>query len=315
MYLCYGDRKILADRYAMMGRFIDFLKRTSPGYIRAGKQDKWRGYGDWLSHDAETPNDLIGTAFFAHDAQLMSQIAKVLGKDGDAKTYARLAGEVRDAWQQAYVVGDDLSAKTQTAYLLALHFNLVHANLREKLVARLITDIESRGMHLSTGFVGTPYLCDVLTRAGRADIAFALLNQKTFPSWLFPVTHGATTMWERWDGWTPEKGFNDVGMNSYNHYAYGAVGAWMYSTIAGIDLDPAKPAYKHILLRPHVGGGLTYAKATLRSPYGVIESAWRIEGDTVRYTCVVPPNTTASLILPSKSSDLLAGRHEFIERR
>jgi len=166
-------------------------------------------------------------------------------------------------------------------------------------VESLVRNIKSRGMHLSTGFVGTPYLNHVLTNEGHADVAFALLMQKTFPSWLFPVTHGATTMWERWDGWTPEKGFNDAGMNSYNHYAYGAVGEWMYSTVAGIDMDPTQPGYRHILIRPHVGGGLTHARAMLESMYGRIESAWRIAGSTLKLNVTIPPNTSATVRVPT----------------
>src|SRR5581483_3295982 len=159
---------------------------------------------------------------------------------------------------------------------------------------------------------GTPYLTHVLTAAGRTDVAYALLNQKTFPSWLFPVTHGATTMWERWDGWTPEKGFNDAGMNSYNHYAYGAVGDWMYSTIAGIDIDPQHPGYKHIVIRPHIGGGLTWARGKLKSMYGVIESAWKLDGNKLHLSVTIPPNTTATVHVPfGDTIDVSAGQHEF----
>jgi len=192
-----------------------------------------------------------------------------------------------------------LTVATQTAYVLALHFELLPESLRAKAFDALVKDIESRGMHLSTGFVGTPYLNHVLTNFGRPDVACALLMQKTFPSWLFPVTHGATTMWERWDGWTPEQGFNDAGMNSYNHYAYGAVGEWMYARVAGIDLDPQTPGYKHIVIRPIVRGGLQHADAKLHSRYGKIESAWRINGNELELNVTVPPNATATIHLPS----------------
>jgi alpha-L-rhamnosidase len=156
-------------------------------------------------------------------------------------------------------------------------------------------------MHLSTGFVGTPYLNPVLTRFGRSDVAYALLHQKTFPSWLFPITHGATTMWERWDGWTPERGFNDAGMNSYNHYAFGAIGEWLYTSVAGIDLDALRPGYKHIVIRPQPrNSGLTHARATLRSMHGVIESAWRLDNDgRFELSVLIPPNTTATVHVPA----------------
>src|SRR5207237_4046284 len=199
-----------------------------------------------------------------------------------------------------------ITVQTQTAHVLALHFELLPNDLRPKAFDALVQNSESRGMHLSTGFVGTPYLNHVLTNFGRPDIAYALLMQKTFPSWLFPVTHGATTIWERWDGWTPEKGFNDAGMNSYNHYAYGAVGEWLYARVAGIDVDPEAPGYKHIIIRPiprstrlRAGGGwLQHAAGKLRSMYGTIESAWRIEGDTFHLNITIPPNATATVYMP-----------------
>jgi alpha-L-rhamnosidase len=300
IYLCYGDRRLLEERYDMMTKFVEFLRRTSNNLIRADESNKWRGYGDWLSQNADTPKDLIGTAFTVHSAELLAKIAGVLGKVDDVARYTYFADEVRDAWQRKYVTADgDLVGKTQTAYVLALHFNLVKSAQRQHLLDLLVKDIESRGMHLSTGFVGTPYLLHVLSEHGRSDVAYALLQQKTFPGWLFPITHGATTMWERWDGWTPEKGFNDAGMNSYNHYAYGAVGEWMYARIAGIDLDPTKPAYKHVIVRPILGGGLTWAKGSLDGPFGKIATAWRIENGVLTLEVTIPPNSTATITVPT----------------
>jgi alpha-L-rhamnosidase len=244
----------------------------------------------------------------------MIEMAKALGRRDAAETYQALLENVRAAWTKRFVKPDgSLTIETQTAYVLALHFDLLPESQRPKILDALVQDIEARGMHLSTGFVGTPYLNPVLTRFGRTDIAYALLMQKTFPSWLFPVTHGATTMWERWDGWTPEKGFNDAGMNSYNHYAYGAVGEWMYATVGGIDLDPSVPGYKHIVIRPQPGGGLTHARATLNSPHGVIESAWKIEGDGFHLDVVIPPNATATVRVPfdGGTHEVGAGRYAF----
>ena len=163
-----------------------------------------------------------------------------------------------------------------------------------------MADIERRGLHLSTGFVGSPYLPHVLSSNGRLDIAYALLNQKTWPSWLYAVTQGATTIWERWDGWTAENGFQDPGMNSFNHYAYGSIGAWLYNTVAGIEIDPAHPGYKHIILRPHPGGGLTHASGKLKTLYGELASAWKMGDGRFDWTLVVPPNTTATVYLPAK---------------
>jgi alpha-L-rhamnosidase len=300
IYQCYGDATILADRWPMMTRFMDFLRDTTRDLIRADETCKWRGYGDWLDQDAYTPPDLIGTAFYAYSAGLMAQIATVLGRDGDAERYRTLAARVRQAFLDRFVTPDGLLvAQTQTAAVLALHFDLLPETRRARVFDFLVRNIRQRGMHLSTGFVGTPYLNPVLTRFGRPDVAYALLMQKTFPSWLFPVTHAATTMWERWDGWTPEKGFNDAGMNSYNHYAYGAVGEWMYATVAGIDLDPQQPGYKCIVIRPQPGGGLTAARASLLSPFGRIESDWRIDAGRIRLAVSIPPNTTATVQVPT----------------
>jgi alpha-L-rhamnosidase len=156
-------------------------------------------------------------------------------------------------------------------------------------------------MHLATGFVGTPYLNHVLTAGGRLEVAYALLLQRSYPSWLFPIAHGATTIWERWDGWTPERGFQDPAMNSFNHYAYGAIGDWLYSLVAGIDIDPAQPGYKHIVLHPRPGGTLTFARATYESLYGRIESEWQREGDGFEWRVVIPPNTTATVFVPANA--------------
>lgn len=300
IWQCYGDRRILEDCWPMMTRFMDFLQANCRNFIRADEHWKWKGYGDWLSIDAHTPHDLIGTAFYAYCAKLMSSMAKALRKYDQAEKYQRLFEDVRRAWQKRFIQPDgSIVGKTQTAYVLALHFDLVPAELRPRVMQDLVSDIESRGMHLSTGFVGTPYLNQVLTDNGRADVAYALLLQKTCPSWLYPVTQGATTIWERWDGWTQERGFNDAGMNSYNHYAYGAVGAWMYAYVAGIQLDPDQPGYKHIIICPHIGGGLTCAKASLNCMYGLIESSWQVEGNLLHLNVTIPANTTATIHIPT----------------
>ena len=187
---------------------------------------------------------------------------------------------------------------TQTSYVLALHFDLLPQELRSTAVAELVRNIEQRDNHLSTGFVGTPYLNRVLSEMGHLNTAYALLKQTTWPSWLYSVTQGATTIWERWDGWTHDKGFQDQTMNSFNHYAYGAVGAWMYAVIGGIDLDPEQPGYKHVTMHPQPGGGLTYAKAELRSMYGLIQSEWTLQADVFDWRITVPANTTAIVYVP-----------------
>ena len=349
IYLSYGDQRILAKNYAVMTRFMDFIVRESPNLIRCAPEYKgWPGFSDWLSINAITPRDLIGTAFMAYDANLMAQIAAILGKRSDAAKYRQLFADVKQAFAERYLKGSKVVAgteptsdvrkqmdmadaisqgnlkrvdygkvsskvfntklftPTQTAYVLALHFDLLPENLRAQATEELVADIERRGLHLSTGFVGAPYIPHVLSSNGRADIAYALLNQQTWPSWLYSVTQGATTIWERWDGWTEDRGFQDPGMNSFNHYAYGSIGAWMYNTIAGIDIDPAQPGYKHSLLRPQpndADDSLTEASAALVTPYGELSSAWKRKQGRFDWTVVVPPNTRATAFPPAKDGD------------
>lgn len=312
VYLCYGDKRILEESYDTCRRFIDFLEKTSPGYIRAPQGADWQGFGDWLSINAETPKDLIGTAFFARSADLMSRIARVLGKNEDAERYSKLFKAVRQAFSDKYIsAGGVLHCQTQTAYVLALHFDLQPAHLRGAAVDALVRDIEERNWRLSTGFVGSSYLPHVLSENGALDVAYKLLNQTQWPSWLYAVTKGATTIWERWDGWTHDKGFQDAGMNSFNHYAYGAIGSWLYQVVAGIEIDEARPGYEHIILRPQPGGGLTRASAAIESIRGKISSAWYYEGESFKWEIEIPSNTTATAHVPGgKTVELKSGRHQ-----
>jgi alpha-L-rhamnosidase len=312
LYLCYGDTRILEERYDSMARYIAFLEKTSRDLIRCyDGYSGWMGYGDWLSIEADTPKELIGTAFFAHSSHLMAKIAGILGRSDDAARYQALFERVRAAFQARYVTPAGLIAsQTQTAYILALHFDLLPHDVRAAAAAELVRDIQKRRMHLSAGFVGSPYITDVLTAAGRLDIAYALLHQTSWPSWLYSVTKGATTIWERWDGWTEEKGFQDPGMNSFNHYAYGAIGAWLYSVVAGIDIDAERPGYRHIVMRPRPGGELTSAWATLESQYGAIGSDWRLDEEAFDWEVVVPPNTSATVYVPaSAGATVYEGEH------
>ena len=269
--------------------------------------------------DAASPRDLLGTAFLAYDAHLMSQIAAALSKQDDAAKFAQLFDDTRTAFIRRFITPDGLLiGQQQTGYILALHFNLVPETLRPTFIAALVKDIEARGLHMSTGFVGTPYICQVLTDAGRLDLAYALLLQKTFPSWLYSVLHGATTIWERWDGWTETKGFQDPEMNSFNHYAYGAVGTWMYQVIAGIRPDPQHPGFQHFILHPQPpaaalragSGSLTSARGEYDSAYGKIVSDWKIENDEFVWRFVIPANTSATVITQDGASHYDSGAYE-----
>lgn len=283
-------------------------------------------FGDWLALDGGgktegiTPFDLIGTAFYAHDADLMAKIADILHRPDDARKYRVLHGEIVDAFRRRFVTPEGLVVSgTQTVYVLALHFGLIPPEMQKVVARELVRDIEKRKYHLATGFVGTPYLLEVLESARHIDVTYKLLEQETFPSWLFPVRNGATTIWERWDGWTPEKGFQDKGMNSFNHYAYGAVGAWMYRTVAGLELDPEEPGYAHILFRPRPGGSITWAEAKLQTPLGEAGIRWESTGDTLQLQFTVPAKSRATFQPPSgyvaKESTYGEGSHRVVLKK
>ena len=305
VYLSSGDRRVLERCFATGARYIDEVRATNPDSIRRKTAHGFEGYGDWLALDESnktdggTPKDLIGTAFFAESARLVAAMAEVLGKKSEAKTYAALANAVRRTFHRKFFTPDgSLTVPTQTACVLALQFDLAPAKLRSRVAACLVEDIERRGWRLSTGFIGTGYLPHVLAATGHLEVAYKLLLQKQCPSWLYPVTQGATTIWERWDGWTPERGFQDPGMNSFNHYAFGAIGAWLYAVVAGIEIDPGAPGYKHVRLQPQPGGGIASARARLASPHGEISSAWRTNPFRFDWEVTVPANTTAAARIP-----------------
>ena len=295
IYQVYGDTRILTDHYAAMSKYIDYLISHSDGLIRPDA-----GYGDWLSINADTPKDLLGTAYFAYSAKLMSNIATALHKTDDAEKYSKLYNDVRAAFRRKWVKpGGDVVGHTQTSYLLALKFDLLDESERAAAVDKLVADVHAKGDHLSTGFVGVSYLLPTLSRFGQTAVAYTLLNQDTFPSWLFSVKHGATTIWERWDGWTPDKGFQDASMNSFNHYSLGSCGEWMYDTAAGLGMDRSVAGFKKIVFRPTPGGGLTSASAKYDSVNGPVACGWTTDAAGLNVKLTVPPNTTATLYLPA----------------
>ena len=310
MYQVYGDKRILEVQYSSMKAWVEYMSG------RAGEDFLWTGdphFGDWLAFatnnsdypGATTEKDLIATAYFSYSSGLLSKTAAIIGKTEDAKKYAQLSANIKKAFLNEFVTPSGrLVSHTQTAYSLALAFNLLPENLIPKAAAFLAADVKKFG-HLTTGFVGTPLLCKALSANGYDELAFMLLNRKEYPSWLYPVTQGATTIWERWDGQKPDGSFQDVGMNSFNHYAYGAIGEWLYHYVAGMDIDPENPGYKHILLAPHPGGGLTHANAEFLSLYGKVKSAWKMDGNDFVYEVTVPANTTATVTLPGAKSGQL----------
>ena len=275
VYEVYGDRRELERHYAAMARFVEFCRKSSTPELLPPKE--FQCFGDWLNINSDTPHDVICTAYFAYSTRLTARAAEVLGKTEDAAKYRKLFERIKAAFNRAYVTADGrIKGNSQTCYVLPLAFDLLDPPQRELAAKHLVDDIQRRDWHLATGFVGTKDLMLVLVKIGRLDVAYRLMMNDTFPSWGFSVKHGATSIWERWDGWTPEHGFQNPGMNSFAHYAFGAVYRWMVENIGGIRNDG--PAYKRILIAPQPGGGLTWAKVGYRSIQGQIESDWKLEG-------------------------------------
>jgi alpha-L-rhamnosidase len=305
VYQAYGDKRILTDQYASMKAWVDFMKKKS-GEDYLWNTPRYWHWGDWLAFNTDKPDyagsvtekDLIATAYFYHSTNLLRKSALIIGKKEDAAAYEELAQNIKSAFANEYITPNGrLVSHTQTAYALALSFDLIPTELIDKSAQYFAADVKRFG-HLTTGFLGTPLLCSTLSKIGRDDLAFMLINRKEYPSWLYPVTQGATTIWERWDTQKPD-GTIIEGMNSFNHYAYGAIGEWLYSYVAGLSIDPQHPGYKHIIFRPHPGGGLTHANAEYLSQYGLVKSAWEIKSGYFNYTIEIPANTMGTIILPN----------------
>jgi alpha-L-rhamnosidase len=297
----YGDTRIIDEHWPAMERWMRWLHDANRDLI--WRNNRKHDFGDWLSIGADTPKELIGTAYFAYDARLMAEMAAATGRENDEKRYRALFDGISAAFQEAYVDdGGCIEGDTQTVYCLALHFGLLTDEQWPKAAERLVRAIEAKDGHLSTGFVGVSYLCHVLTAAGRADVAYDLLHKETFPSWKYSILHGATTIWERWDGWTEDKGFQDPGMNSFNHYSLGSVGEWMRRSMAGIDTDPAAPGFAKLLIRPQVHDSLTFAEGVYESIRGPIRSRWEREDGRLTLAVEIPANVTAHVTLPAPAS-------------
>ncbi|WPV02020.1 family 78 glycoside hydrolase catalytic domain [Mucilaginibacter sp. cycad4] len=309
LYLAYGDKRLLKEQYPSMKAWVRFMTDSSRNYIWANGFH----YGDWLSYmldndlygrSAVTDKYLIAQCFYAHSTQLLINTAKVLGKTKDVTDYQKLLVHIKDAFMREYVTGNGrLVSGTQTAYVLALNFDMLPIHLRKQAADRLVKNIRSYGNHITTGFLGTPYICQVLSRFGKTNVAYDLLLQESFPSWLYPVKMGATTIWERWNGIRPDGTFEPASMNSFNHYAYGAIGDWMYSQMVGLDIDENGPGYKKIKIQPHIGGNLTYATATHITPYGKLSSGWKVENGKLIIDSEIPANTTATIYIPANRAD------------
>ncbi|WP_333888447.1 family 78 glycoside hydrolase catalytic domain [Sphingobacterium siyangense] len=317
MYRAYGDRRILEVQYESMQKWVGYITSVA-------KNNLWNSgfhFGDWLFYRPNDDNDgraavtdkyLIAQTFYAHSTQLLINAAEVLGKKEDVAKYTALLSNIKAAFAKEYMTPTGrLVSGTQTAYVLALQFDMLPEELRSACADRLVANIRDYGNHLTTGFLGTPYICHVLTRFGHNDVAYDLLMQESYPSWLYPVKMGATTIWERWDGIKPDGSFQTPDMNSYNHYAYGAIGDWMYRTIAGINSAADAPGYKSIVIAPKPGGKLTHAAAELETVYGTIKSAWVLENNLLKLDVTVPANTRAKIVLVDSCHDIGSGTYHF----
>jgi len=315
MFRVYGDTDLLRRQYPVMKKWVNYLQQHST----KGLRDKAFQFGDWLyfqstdlmnGENAVTDEQLISQAFYCHSLELLTRAADILGYNKDYQQYDSARHISVAAFNREFVtVSGRLVSNTQTAYVLALHFDLLPESLRENAATRLKENIIDNDYHLTTGFIGTPYLCHVLSRFGMNDIAYKLLLQKTYPSWLYPVTKGATTIWERWDGIKPDGSFQDPMVNSFNHYAYGAIGDWMYRVVAGI--NEMEPGYKKILIYPQPDTALQHAHATLSTKYGTIVSSWKRIKDQIELDVTIPAQTTAVIRFNNKNISVGPGTYHY----
>ena len=311
LYMAYGNKKLLREHLAMMKKWHGYVKG------RAGRKCLWLGdqhFGDWLGMDApagsytgSTDKDLIASAYYYHITKIMAKASDVLGMKSEE--YVRLSERISKAFKKHFIKRGKLTSDTQTAHVLTIHFGLVddEPELKAKLGNRLVELIEAFGDRLQTGFVGTPYLLDALTEIGRSDKAYTLLLQEKFPSWLFSVNMGATTIWEHWDSKNENGEFWSTNMNSFNHYAYGACAAWFYRDILGI--KPTTPAYKTFKIAPIPLKELGFAKARIETRSGVITSEWTYTDDGVRYCFSVPTGTVAEVTVDGVTKTYTAGSY------
>ncbi|CAG2178244.1 unnamed protein product, partial [Oppiella nova] len=265
--------EIIEDNYEAMKRWIDYIGAQNPSYIWTKRVN--RNYGDWLQVGANTPKDVMNTGYYGYDALLMSKIAKAFVNTTDGK-----------------IKGD-----TQTVYVLAIAFEMLPQNLIPLAANHLVDNIKAHDWHLTTGFVGVGHLCPTLSRMGHSDVAYRLVLQDTYPSWGYSIRYNATTIWERWDGWTKDKGFQDPNMNSFNHYSLGSVGRWLYQSVAGIDTNDDEVGFKSIVIAPKPGGNLYNMTARYASIRGLIGTSWQTNGANITLTVDIPVNTKASIDL------------------
>jgi alpha-L-rhamnosidase len=308
----YSDRRALEASFPGMCAWVDYIRRFNPDLV--WRHRRGNDYGDWLQVDAATPPEVVATAYFARSARTVALAAEALGRSEAAHHYGRLADDVATAFTAEFAEpAGGLHGDTQTAYLVALAFDLLPDRLVTTAVDRLTKLVTTRGNRLTTGFLGVALLAPTLAEHGRADLAHALLVQTGYPSWGYSIVNGATTIWERWDGWTAEHGTQSAAMNSFNHYSLGSVGEWLYRGVAGLDQAPGSVAWADLAFRPRPGGNLTRASAEYDSVRGLVGSGWRIDGEEFRFEVLVPPGAGATVTVPTSQPDRVRESDEPVE--
>jgi len=293
LWKVYDDTRVVDRHFDQLARYVGWLQaHANHNIIRVG------GYGDWLNKGGGAKTEVMDTAYYAYLCGLMADMARATHRTASADYYADLQRQVTASFRTAFVQSDgSILDSSQTGYALAFTMGLLPGELKARAADKFVGEIASRNWHLATGFIGTPRLLPALHAAGRDDVAYRLLLQDTYPSWLFQVRQGATTMWERWDGWTPDNGFQTIDMNSFNHYAFGSVGEYLYRFVAGIDTDG--PGFRRITIAPEPRAGLTQARASFESPSGPIASAWETSAGRVRLDVTIPANASAAVRVPT----------------
>lgn len=311
IYRTYGDKAVLEDQFDSMKAWIDWMRERSENGRRSGGSH----FGDWLgldspegSYKGSTPDDLIATAYYKYSTELFIKAAHALGRD--VAKYENIPAEAAAAFRREYMENGRVKNATQTACVLALYFDITDDRAA---TAEQLNELIERAGHLETGFVGTPYLLHALSDNGYAETAYDLLLRREYPSWLYPISKGATTVWEHWDGIKPDGTMWSTDMNSFNHYAYGAVADWMYGAAAGINSDPDRPGFEHIIFRPVTDRRLDFVKASIDTRRGAVASEWRRENGRIKYIFTVPEGCCASAIIGGEKHEVGAGTHEFFE--
>lgn len=311
IYRTYGDKKVLEDQFDSMKAWIDWMRERSEN----GKRSGGAHFGDWLgldspegSYKGSTPEDLIATAYYKYSTELFIKAAHALGRD--VSEYEKIPAEAAQAFRREYMENGRVKNATQTGCVLALYFDITDDRA---VTAAQLNELVKRAGHLETGFVGTPYLLHALSDNGYAETAYDLLLRREYPSWLYPISKGATTVWEHWDGIKPDGTMWSTDMNSFNHYAYGAVADWMYGAAAGINADPDRPGFEHIIFRPVTDRRLDFVKASIDTRRGTVKSEWKRENGRIKYIFTVPEGCCASVVIGEEAHEVGAGTHEFFE--